>query len=430
MSKKHLITYPRIKEEWKSNWHGMNTSWTGIGSPGNCPAPVTGQFAYRHYVKDFVILGKSPDNWEQLLLTGGNAGSSMSGVRYFAYSREFSYQYFRDAYNYPSDNRCQRGFATGSSGILPFPPLVSSINADADYRARQKFLGKSLDARKAWRGGNFLIEFRETIHMFRHPLTGLATNLSKFAKAVKKLNGLRSNTYAKALGNLWLEYSFGWSPLFEDIKDINGALDKFRDGTYADSQRISATGYVEEQTNMAVGQTFPFDGGVANLAIYDSFSKFKAVVRYKAALKARPETVPNIADNFGFSAGDFLPAIWEGIPWSFFIDYFLNVQEQLDSCQLAFADYAWIMRGFVNTNSNIRTDMRPSTLAAASAHYAVRAGGGSANSSVIYKQRDPQFGVPLPPWRFRIPGIGSLKWVNVGSLYTQFLASAPKHRVG
>jgi hypothetical protein len=369
-------------------------------------------------------LGKSPDNWSALLLTGGQAGSTLEGVRYFSFSREYSYQYYRDASNYPLDNQCQRGYSVGSTGIISLPPLVTAINADADYRARQKFLGKSLDARKAWRGGNFLIEFRETIHMLKHPLTGLRDNLSKFSKAVKRLDGLRSKAYAKALGNLWLEYSFGWSPLFEDIKDINGALNKFRDGTYADSKRLSATGFVEEQTAMQRGG-IAFGGGIAELALCDDFKKFKAVVRYYAALKARPETVPNIADNFGFNAGDFLPAVWEGIPWSFFIDYFLNVQEQLDSCQLAFADYAWIMRGVRNTNSHIRTACFPNTLGAASAHFVVKCGGGSANSSVIYKRRDPQLGVPTPPWRFRVPGMGSLKWVNTGSLYTQFLASAP-----
>jgi len=348
----------------------------------------------------------------------------MSGVRYFAYSRELNFQYYRDASNYPLDNRCQRGFAVGSTSILAFPPLVTAIQADADLIARTKFLGKSLDARKAWRGGNFLIEFRETVHMLRHPLAGLARSLTSFAKAVKRLDGLRSRAYAKALGDLWLTYSFGWSPLFEDIKDVNGALEKFRDGTYADTKRLSATGYTENQTAMIRGSV-GLDGGLPVLLMADSFRKFKAVVRYRGILKARPETVPNIADNFGFNAGDFLPAIWEGIPWSFFIDYFLNVQEQLDSCQLAFADYGWIMRGIVNTNSSIRTAVFPNTLAVAASHYAVKCGGGSANSSAIYKQRDPQVGVPTPPWHFRIPGIGSLKWVNTGSLYTQFLASAP-----
>lgn len=416
-------TYPRIKEEWKSNFHSLFTSWTGIGGfPYSCPVPVTHQYDYRQYVKDFVILGKSPDNWKQLLLTGGQAGSQMSGVRYFAYSREISYDYSRGN-RYPSDNQCQRGFAVGSLGIQAFPPLITSVNADADFKARQKFLGKSLDARKAWRGANVLAEFRETIHMLRHPLTGLAHNLSNFANAVRRIRGLRNNAYSKALGNLWLEYSFGWSPFFEDIKDVQSALEKFADGTYADSQRISATGYIETATPPSPA-TFGIPD-VANFAQCTTFLKFKAVVRYRAALKARPECVPTIADNFGFTPTDILPAVWEAVPWSFFVDYFLNVQEQLDSCQLAISDYSWIMRGLVNTNSRIQSAIYPDTQAAAAAHYVVRASGGMANSSAIYKQRDPWFAVPTPPWRFRIPGISSLKWVNAGALATQFLRSKP-----
>jgi len=396
--------------------------WVGLGAPGNCPAAVKVNDFAQTYVTDTVTLGKSPDNWREILATAGNAGSQLSGVRYYCVQKGFTYAYGRFSGKYPAANKCQRGASSGAMGIPALRPLRTQLNADADAAARSKFLSKALSARKAWRGGNTLAEFAETVHMLRHPLTGLYNSVSEFAYWVRRL---KARQYAKNLGDLWLQYSFGWSPLFEDIKDINHSLEKWADGTYADTKYISATGKSEESTPMSAFNTAGLGTGLAQFMGNRTWTKDTSTVRYYGALKARPECIATIADNFGFSATDILPAIWEAIPWSFFVDYFLNVQEAIDSMQFAASDFGWMMRGIRNTNSSYRSALATNEGAAVSAQFDVTGGGGSGISATIYKQRDPYYTFPYPRFHFRVPGLGSLKWFNVGALAALITASRP-----
>lgn len=424
------LVYPLTKRNRKRVYHTIDSAWVGIGAPGACPAPVRTHSVQDFVVEDSVLLGASPPDWRARLRYGRDASSLLEGTRYFHYVKPGTLQYFRTVQSFPNDNQCQGGYAQGSLGFaLGFPPRETAANAVADQKARQKFLDKCLQQRKSWRGGNFLVEVGETIQMLRHPLTGLAEGLRAFIKGVKSLRGywLRGEleAYARHLGNLWLEYSFGWSPFFEDIKDINYALTRLADGTYADSKRISATGSHSVYSNQSTGQIYAPPGGLPGLACFDSYQKKYYSVRYVAGLKARPENLSGILDNFGISPTDILPAVWEAIPWSFFVDYFLNVQEQLDSMQFGRADFSYMFRGVRNIVGNYRSALYTDSKVAASVRYNVTVGGGAACSSSIYVRRDPQYAPPFPHFHFRIPGLGSLKWVNVGALVAQINGSRP-----
>jgi hypothetical protein len=374
---------------------------------------------------DTVTLGASPSDWKVRLFLGQSATSTLAGVKRFAKSDNGTYRY------YHSDGKSpQQGHYDGPlAGPDVFPSVSTFLDNAADALARKKFLDKCLAARKNWRGSNFFAEIAETIHMFKHPLQGLEKNLLSFAKDVKSIGHFFRNgsfrTYSKRLGGLWLEYSFGWSPLMEDIKDINKALNGIMDGTYADKQKISATGSHETTLNWMPGQTIaiPFMGGYA---FRDGYTKVVNKAKYKGLLKARPENGVNVADSFGFSPGDILPAVWEAIPWSFFIDYFLNVQDQLDSWQFCTGDLGWCERGIRNNSSNITSKfyLNPATTKA-SGFDVIDVRGGNTVSSTTWFNRQSVTDFPFPPVTFRMPGLDSLKWVNVAALAANMASSAP-----
>jgi hypothetical protein len=316
-------------------------------------------------------------------------------------------------------------------GQLPFttiPPVSTTISAEADQLARSKFLDRCISARKSWRGGNFLAEVVETIHQLRHPLEGLATGLGAFTRGVGRVKGYwlkgEIDAYAKHVSNLWLEYTFGWAPLFQDIKDANAALHRLGLGGRADTKRISATGHVT--TSVFNPPAFSgLVGGVGGPGFYqDSFKKSTAYVKYVGALRARPASLSGILDDFGVSPTDVIPAIWEAVPWSFFIDYFLNVQEQLDSMQFALADFGWIEQGVRNVTANYLTGSR-CVAHDLPTHFDCEVRGFDRRSSSEYKKRSAIASVPFPSFHFRIPGLGSLKWVNTGALIQQIRASRP-----
>lgn len=419
-------SYPVTRTKIKEFRH-TSSYWliNGSAGPGVCQTPVTGRLVTPAKAVDSVTLGASPPGWRDSLKSGEQGGSVLRGLRTGHFVHQAVYQFWRDKASFPSDDQCFQGYAEGvMNGIPAFPGVLQVINADADLKARQNFLGDALKARKSWRGGNFLAEVVETIHMLKHPIEGLAKSVGGLARDVKGIRNLGGGTnYAKALGDIWLTRSFGWSPLFEDIKDANTALRELDKGGRFDLQRVIGSSTILLDT--LHGQTI-IASGMPNYAQADTWRKTQSSVKYYGALKARPECFAQVADSFGFSAGDIVPAVWEAVPWSFFIDYFLNVQEQLDSMQFARSEFGYIMRGIRNLSCNYRSDWYPTSNAASSGHVHVRATGGQAASSTTYVQRDPQTAIPFPPFHFRIPGLGSLKWVNVGALAGQIFGSRPR----
>lgn len=419
--------YPVTRETYKSFTHNGLAYWVGLGTMTSCPAPVITPISYTSHVIDSVTLGASPADYRRLIAAGNSATSGLEGVRHFGYSRPGMYQYWRPD-KWKAYGPCQEGGYAGSLEMLSFPAANFLLNPDADLKARQKFLQKVLDARKTWRGGNFMAEVVETIHMFKHPLKGLEGAVKSLSRAVSnaRLAGDASNV-AKHIGNAWLEFSFGVKPFFEDIQDANKAIDNLANTLNSDTKRISVTGVSTTATKPSF-QPISFLGGVAGTDTQQEFwSKSTGYVKYVGALKARPSGLTQILDSFGFDPGDILPAVWEAIPWSFFIDYFLNVQEQLDSMQFGYGDFGWINKGVRNVVANYAgtvTAVSPSL----SQLYEIDISGFARCSSTEYKLRSAISAPPFPAWHFRLPGLGSLKWVNTAALAAQIFGSRSSAR--
>jgi hypothetical protein len=288
-------------------------------------------------------------------------------------------------------------------------------------------LGKYLNARKKWRGGNFLAEFAETVHQLRHPIDSLFGSTLRFARRVGGIRHLHGRQYSGALGNLWIAWSFGWKPLFDDIRDVNQAIQSLANGTDADTLPITAFGRVDD---LLAGQQIGISASPTPLnsyCKYDRYSTASKMVKYYGALRARPESFATVADNFGISPGDIIPAVWEAIPWSFFIDYFANVQQVLDSYQYASSAFAWLNRGVKNTQSNVSSgwysmvDTLP-----VSQRPSVNAGVGGSQKTSASVNRSPVVGIPFPPFRFRIPNLLGAKGLNVAGLAAGIAASRPR----
>jgi hypothetical protein len=58
-------------------------------------------------------------------------------------------------------------------------------------------------------------------------------------------------------------------------------------------------------------------------------------------------------------------------------------------------------------------------------NFTASVGGGGGKVNLAYVHRSSVSAIPYPPFNFKIPGIGSLKWLNIAALGRQFLKSAP-----
>ena len=411
--------YPKVKSETTSRvWYGYWDQW----SDAEPPVHTSGSFSDSMKTVDSVFLGPSPSGWKNSIWKGNNAGSVLIGqrVRIKAHSGSLT----ATARSFVKHPLVQR--ESGSAGMIVSQPAPASstMSASADTLARENMLKSILKLQNTWRGGNFLAEVAETIHMLRHPITGLFGHTSRFVSGVHRIRKIRDKKrYGQKLGNLWLAYSFGWKPFFEDIGDYNAAMIKLLHGTGYDSKRVTGTGRSETFTNrgtdISVGLFF-------NYCLLDRWQKTYGAVKYYGAVHARPENLSTVADTFGVNAEDIVPAIWEAIPWSFLIDYFANVQQILDSMRFAKTNFAWLMSGYKNSVYDCYSGWRVRPSAAVA--YNISPGYAGASSEATYVKRMPIDQMPYVNLRFKIPKLGSLKWVNVGALAAQIRASKPPHR--
>ena len=301
---------------------------------------------------DSVFLGASTPGWKHNIHVGANAGSTLEGRKYRVKARYGGFAGQRTTGSPQPLAHFESDGAQATIGVFPSPP--SSVSTAADNAARTKLLGDYLSARNNFRGGNFLAEVGETIHMLRPPITEIFGHTHRFAKEVRKIRGFwrHKRRYAKELGERWLAFSFGVKPLFEDIKDANKAIRALQQSPRFDSTPISGYG---SDTSVVCSTLSSGFGAMPTSIKYGSSTITKAEVKYYGRIGARPAGLSTVAESFGVDPYDALPAVWEAIPWSFLVDYFVNVQEVLDGMRYANADLKWMMKGVRNSIHYIET---------------------------------------------------------------------------
>lgn len=413
-------TYPRVKldRDGRTYWiNGQRDNGGGL--------QVLNPIRLSVDTSSSVTLGLSPSNWRRVIANGGNATSPLSGYRRTIKCAPGSWNYHWEPFKAPN---LYYGSGDGPfllSFIGGVPQLPSDdIDSSADQIARRKFLSKYLEKRGNWRGGNFIAEFRDTVHMLRHPISGLFDHTMAFANKVARIKNLwrhARHAYAQRLGQLWLSYSFGWKPFFEDIQDLNLAISAL--GNKHDVIRIKGYGKHESYSCVPGITVTPPIAIAGRTWLADRVDIQRREVRYTGALLARPTVYGQILDDFGIAPADILPAVWEAIPWSFFVDYFVNVGEMLDSMHYAQADFAWVNVGVKNTNFRQITGLRPASNNP-KVGYVNEVSCNGAEASATRVKRG-QSSVPYPSFRFQIPGLGSAKWLNIAALRAAISRSKP-----
>jgi hypothetical protein len=214
------------------------------------------------------------------------------------------------------------------------PPSTSN----ADSQARIGFLKKVRKSQRSFQSGVFLGELGEALHQIARPASALRAAVSTYSSAAKKA-ARRARTprqAAKAITGTWLEHSFGWVPLFNDVDDSMKALAGFREYigdvfkyTFYDTSR-------EGQK-----QSIQVPGTSVNLLFNWSVERgvrvtYKGMLAYEFANKAK-----DWKSNWGLTLSDFLPTIWELIPYSFLVDYFTNLGDVIDSACMGDVGLRW-----------------------------------------------------------------------------------------
>lgn len=336
------------------------------------------------------------------------------------YSPGYHYSHFRDRVPTSSFVYMEEfeSIASTPMGTFSHPPDPATIDVtSADNQAKMRFVKKANDVQRSFQGGVFLAELAETLHQIRHPAQALRKGLDDYLRALKKRRKGSLAARRRALAGTWLEYSFGWAPLVNDIRD--GAKALAENFTYLSraSKRISASG--ESKLGLPLVSFDTHNGSGSIVSLLQRTGQI-AQVRYIGAISSDAVSPQYMsAKNLGLTFSDLAPTIWEVIPWSFVVDYFTNVQEIIDGWALQSCQFSWKNRTQRLTSFDEYYSYRylpPGPSGMDLDHYVFLPG--HLKVSRTRHQRNSYGGDFIPTLRFEIPGM-STKWINLSALLAQ-----------
>lgn len=323
------------------------------------------------------------------------------------------------------------GFADVS--VPSAPPTTMDPNVDA--QARLQFIKRARAAQGALRGATVLAELAETLRMIRSPARGLRSSIDEYSSVARRrirkaigrdprgvrardLTERQSRAAQRALSDSWLEAQFGWLPLVGDIEDAYKAARRLNGRVETD--RVSS----ESNNDTVPVITTASSTAPQNLNIFTHvYTWSRYTVRYYGAVKVQVSTpASSVIEEAGFRVRDFVPALWEWIPYSFLVDYFTNIGDIVDAASFPRSDLAWAARTFRNTSVRdgsrttwTKTSSNPPNTTGHIEVFAV-----FPSSLVIrrkYVSRAEFVGSFVPSLQFEIPGVGDFKkYLNIAAL--------------
>lgn len=298
---------------------------------------------------------------------------------------------------------------------LPSLPSFPSL----DVNARINFLQKCRSATRQFEGGTFLGELRQAVNMIARPGAALRKGIGAYLAEAKKVG--RRNHYTdrgRILTQTWLEYSYGWRPLFADIDNAIDALshvDHLIPTVVVGVSKDSNVSGRAEETSVVSGSSIRVD--------FVSQNNNRGSVRYLGTVawesdpsRARAWESPK----WGLTLSDFVPTVWNLIPYSFIVDYFSNVGAVIDASSFGLVGLRWGIRSSV-LNSTKQLFTKRVYIVPSATRISPTAGGSLSLSQLSSWSFDrtlvSSVSVGLNDLQFRVPGVQDWrKWANLSAL--------------
>lgn len=217
--------------------------------------------------------------------------------------------------------------------------------------AMSKALKQIKSVQRKMSGSVFLGELREAAHMLRSPAEGLRKGIGKYLDDVgKRTKGFRKpskdpDRWKRAISQSWLEGVFGWIPFVNDLEDAMEAYQKIRDEKADSFAKIRAIGKTYGKPYFSEDIYAPL-ADFYHLTVHKEFQEAICVIRGEVRSRAVATTVDKLKC-FGLSTDEFLPTVWELIPWSFLVDYFTNIGDIIENSMTSTSDVTWLMQSTV-----------------------------------------------------------------------------------
>lgn len=258
-------------------------------------------------------------------------------------------------------------FLTGGTNV-PLPVPQGIIDA-RDIRRLEKEISTSVLAARGQSSQNLwedVAQYKQTVRLFSGPIRYLWNFFRK--------NGASMSLMGPA--SAWLAYRYGVRPFVEDVTTIVSGLD-LPVGIRRDTTRKSQEIRELSMTSASVGDSASSTD--VNIMLTDTVTCRGMSV---------DEHMARLHDNIGFSAKGLITVPWDLIPWSFVLDWFVNVGDYLKAFSPA-PGYKQI-GGCITTERVISALYTPTnTVCTAPGYTLLRPLTGACSSTVWTKLRQP-----------------------------------------
>jgi hypothetical protein len=323
-----------------------------------------------------------------------------------------------------------KGVFLGSNLPLPEVGHTGSSSMSKACAVAIRVLNSKITARRRQVMGIVVAgELGKTLKMVTRPAKALrakaTTLISRLSKISKRETG-KGSSYAKVVADTWLETTFGWKPLLSDVRDGAIAVARVceKDALNREQFRVHGADIVQVSASEYSSSPIGFDASTS--VKYNG--EQRVFSRSECILYGRFSTKIQNSANVGFYASrliqlsglnweDIVPQVWELIPYSFLVDYFVNVGDVLEGFANLYNGIDWVEevhilntdreRLFVLDISYLKTQY--------GASYVSHEGtDGSSKSSYKTVTRTSYTGPIRPELRFQLPV--DTQWLNIAAL--------------
>lgn len=311
----------------------------------------------------------------------------------------------------------------GVPSVDPFSVSdYSKAIATADSRLHSKIRAENSEMN----GMLALGELRETIKMIRSPAQGLVRLLKTYATSAKRLAKSAKNrrAFEQGIVPLYLEHAFGWTPLLNDIGSLSSTVARIILDDHPIkrvSTQVDGAPYSSVNPPSLVG---PFDLKQRFSSVTTAEFSIRATAYLRERFYGPLGPAQRVAELSGFTLENFVPTVYNLIPYSFVVDYFTNLGDVIEGA----TTYQGNVLGYVRTKKST-TIRRESLSFDAAATIAAVAGFnhspfgdncGRVKFSLVRIERVIGTSVPVPDLVVTLPGAKQV--TNMAALVVGFFS--------
>jgi hypothetical protein len=251
----------------------------------------------------------------------------------------------------------------------PSIPYGANDLSKALSDAYSRLLSRIREENSEMNGLLMLGELRETIKMIRRPGRALYDAFQTFTSSAKRQAALARTrrAFMQAYSGLYLEWAFGWKPLLSDVGDVASTIVRH---LTEPPPRKKVVGTSDPRVITANDVSYPTSGAadaMAQLSAVDFHSLSAQSIAYLKPAFAGPDgSARRLAELSGFSLENFVPTVYNLLPYSFLLDYASNLGDVIEGACTVQQNVQGVVTTVKAQSDRVYTTSRPTARAQAS----------------------------------------------------------------